>query len=268
MKNASKMAKLVLFAALFVAVQSPRALFAFGGGENVEKTTLTLAAAASLKNAFDGKLIPQFQAKYPNVAIDGTYASSGNLQTQIENGLVADVFFSAALTQMNALATKGFVNDADVVKLLQNKLVLIKKKGSTTTVADFAGVARAKTVAIGDPKSVPAGQYAQEAFTKLGNWAAVNAAGKASLGADVTQVLGWVAAGSAEVGVVYATDAASNADVEVIAVLQDGVLAAPVIYPVAVTAKSAHTAQAKLFVDYLASPEGIAVFKEYGFAQN
>jgi molybdate transport system substrate-binding protein len=268
MKNVSKMTKLVLFAALFIAVQSPLALFASGGGEKVEKTTLTLAAAASLKNAFDGKLIPQFEAKYPNITIDGTYASSGNLQTQIESGLPADVFFSAAQTQMNALVTKGLVNETDVVRLLQNKLVLIKKKDSTTTVTDFAGVAKAKTVAIGDPKSVPAGQYAQEAFTKLGNWAAVNAAGKATLGTDVTQVLGWVASGNAEVGVVYATDAASNKDVEVIAVLQDGVLAAPVIYPVAVTAKSEHTQQAKLFVDYLSSPEGIAVFKEYGFAQN
>ncbi|MDR3301799.1 MAG: molybdate ABC transporter substrate-binding protein [Spirochaetaceae bacterium] len=265
MKNVSKMTKLVLFAALLIAVQSPLTLFASGGGE---KTTLTLAAAASLKNVFDGKLIPQFQAKHSNIKIEGTYDSSGKLQTQIENGLAADVFFSAAPAQMNALVTGGFVNAEDVNKLLQNKLVLIKKKGSTTTVSDFASAAKAKTIALGDPKSVPAGQYAQAAFTKLGNWAAVNAAGKVSLGTNVTEVLGWVAAGSAEVGVVYATDAAFNKDVEVIAVLQDGVLAEPAIYPVAVTAKSEHPEAAKLFVQYLASPDGIAVFKEYGFIEN
>ena len=58
------------------------------------------------------------------------------------------------------------------------------------------------------PKSVPAGQYAQEIFTNLKNWNDVKK--KASFGTNVTEVLNWVAKGSASCGVVYATDAASN----------------------------------------------------------
>jgi molybdate transport system substrate-binding protein len=271
MKNFSKrVSAAILTAVLFVAVGGT-ALFASGkgdsGGAKVAVTEVTLAAAASLKNVFDGELIPLFEKKYPAVKIVGTYDSSGKLQTQIEQGLGADVFFSAAVTQMNALVKGDFVNSADVKNLLQNKLVLIKKKGGTTKATDFNNIQQAGSIALGDPASVPAGQYAKEAFTKLGNWNAVDAK-KPSLGTNVTEVLSWVAAGSAEVGVVYATDAASNANVEIITYLGDGVLSAPVIYPVAPLAKSAHPAEARLLVEFLASPEGVAVFKKFGFSEN
>jgi molybdate transport system substrate-binding protein len=229
-----------------------------------ESVTILLAAAASLENAFVQQIIPKFNEKYPNIFVEGTYDSSGKLQTQIENGLAADVFMSASVKQMDALVAGGYINEADVIKLLQNQIVLIKKKGSSVTVTSFNDAANAASIAIGDPASVPAGQYAAEAFTKLGNWDAVNA--KSSLGTNVTEVLSWVASGSAEVGVVYATDAASNGGVEVIAELPRGVLSSSVIYPISVTTESAK--EAKLFVDYVASQDGLDIFEEFGFSQN
>jgi len=228
--------------------------------------TLTLAAAASLKNAFENDLIPSFKEKQPQITIEATYDSSGKLQTQIENGLGADVFMSAALKQMNALVSGGFINKEDVIELVQNRLVIIKQKGAATEVTGFSVITKAKSIAIGDPASVPAGQYAQEALTKAGNYEAV--AGTASLGTNVTEVLSLVAAGSAEVGVVYATDAASEPNVEVIAFADETLLSSPVIYPLSVTAKSGHRDEAQAFVDYLSSDEGIAVFEKYGFARN
>ena len=74
--------------------------------ESSEKITLNLAAAASLKNVFDDEIIPMFEEEHKNIDVSGVYDSSGKLQTQIENGLEADLFFSAAKKQMNAL-TKG-----------------------------------------------------------------------------------------------------------------------------------------------------------------
>ncbi|MDR1363805.1 MAG: molybdate ABC transporter substrate-binding protein [Spirochaetaceae bacterium] len=259
-------------AALILSAQT--ALFAGGGkassksaGQQNEPVTMLVAAAASLKNAYDQELIPQFQAKYPWITVQGTYDSSGKLQTQIENGLEADVFMSAAVKQMDDLVSEGYVDKNAVDYLLQNKLVLIKPVNTTTTVTSFADVTNAKTIAIGDPKSVPAGQYAEEAFNKLGVWNKLPST-SISLGTNVTEVLSWVGSGSAEVGVVYATDAASSDKVAIIETLQDGVLSAPVIYPVAPLKNTQNSAAAKLFVDYLASSDGLAIFQKYGFSKN
>ncbi|MDR1778143.1 MAG: molybdate ABC transporter substrate-binding protein [Clostridiales Family XIII bacterium] len=228
--------------------------------------TITLAAAASLEKTFTDELIPLFNERYPNVTFVPTYDSSGKLQTQIEEGLAADVFFSAATKQMTALVDGGYIDSADVTELLENELVLITRKDSGTSVTDFDNITDAATIAIGDPASVPAGQYAQEALTSLGTWDAVSA--KASLGTNVTEVLNWVAEGSAEVGIVYATDAASVSDkVEVIAKVPEGSLQTPVIYPVAkLKAVSADNAEAvDAFIDFLKSDEVAAIFEKAGF---
>lgn len=260
--------------ALCLALTGPAALFANGGKQGKtaaepqrEPVTMLVAAAASLKNAYDQQLIPQFQAKYRWITVSGTYDSSGRLQTQIEKGLEADVFMSAAVTQMNALVDGGFIDRNDVNNLLQNKLVLIKPVGGVTAVTGFADINRAKMVAIGDPKSVPAGQYAQEALVKLGVWNLLPETSK-SLGTNVTEVLSWVGNGSAEVGIVYATDAASMDSVTIIETLGEGILSAPVIYPVAPLKNAPHQEAAELFVSFLASDEGLAVFQQYGFSRN
>jgi molybdate transport system substrate-binding protein len=239
-------------------------LYARPRSENTPPVKLTLAAAASLEYSFVQELIPRFQKKYPHIVIEGVYDSSGRLQTQIESGLAADVFMSAAERQMTALTTGGFIAPATVKNLLQNKLVLIKPAGTSTTVTSFSDITKAGIIALGDPATTPAGQYAQEAFTKLGNWDAVGV--KLSLGNNVTEVLNWVAAGSAEVGVVYATDAATTDKVEIITELPDGILSTLVIYPVGILQSSEHPTEAQFLVDFLASAEGIGVFKDYGFS--
>jgi molybdate transport system substrate-binding protein len=233
--------------------------------EAKQPVTIMVAAAASLRLSFENELIPQFQAKYPWITVEGTYASSGQLQTQIEQGLQADVFMSAAVTQMNNLVKGGHIDAASVKPLLENKIVLIKPAGTSTPVTEFGNITQAKVIALGDPASVPAGQYAREAFTSLGIWDAVSA--KASFGSNVTEVANWVAQAGAEVGVVYATDAAAAKDVEVIAECPGGLLAKPVIYPLGIISASAHPEEAKLFFDFLASPEGLGVFKANGFSQ-
>ena len=112
-----------------------------------------------MENTFEDKLIPEFEKENPNIKVQGVYDSSGKLQIQIEKGLKVDVFFSAATKQMDALVDEKYINDKDVVNLLENKLVLITGKQTTTEVKDFADIAKAETIAIGDPEVVPAGQY-------------------------------------------------------------------------------------------------------------
>jgi molybdate transport system substrate-binding protein len=76
----------------------------------------------------------------------------------------------------------------------------------------------------------------------------------------------WVAAGSADAGVVYATDAASTDRVEVVEELSEDLLSTKVIYPAGISAASTHRAEALLFVEFFASPEGLDIFKRYGFS--
>ena len=226
--------------------------------------SILVAAAASLKNAYEDKLIPMFEEQYPGVTVEGTYDSSGKLQTQIEEGLEADVFMSAATKQMKALDEEGMIASDTIVNLLENKIVLIVPAGSDSKIDSFEKIGDAASIALGDPESVPAGQYAKEALTNLNVWDSIQ--DKVSFGTNVTEVLNQVAAASADAGIVYATDAASKADqVTVVAEAPEGSLEKKVIYPVAVVKATAHEDAAKAFVDFLQTPEAIQVFKSYGF---
>lgn len=135
-----------------------------------ETTTITLAAAASLEKCYTEKLIPMFEEENKGIKVEGSYDSSGKLQSQIENGMEADVFMSAATEQMNNLVKGKYISKGDVVELLENKVVLIAPKKGDAKVSSFKDITKADTIALGDPKSVPAGQYAQEIFTNLKNW--------------------------------------------------------------------------------------------------
>ena len=230
-----------------------------------EETEILVAAAASLKNAYEDKLIPMFEEANPGVTVKGTYDSSGKLQTQIEEGLEADVFMSAAKKQMTALDEEGMIASDTITDLLENKIVLIVPTGNEKKLEKFEDTENADSIALGDPASVPAGQYAQEALTNLGIWDKIQ--DKVSFGTNVTEVLNQVAAASADAGIVYATDAASMADqVEVVAEAPEGSLAKKVIYPVAVVKGTAHEEVAKEFVAFLQTDKAITVFEEYGFS--
>lgn len=239
--------------------------FLSGGSDtSLDGKEVNLAAAASLKNVYDEKLIPMFEEKYPGAKVTPTYASSGDLQTQIENGLETDIFMSAANKQMNALAEEGLIDNDTNLQFLENKVVLIVPADSNANISSFEDLKDVDgNIAIGDPESVPAGQYAKEVLTNLGIWDAVES--KLSLGTDVTAVLNQVAQESAECGIVYATDAKSTDDVKVICEAPDSALKTPVIYPVAMIkdAKDADAAQA--FLDFLQTKEAKDVFVEYGF---
>ena len=273
MKSMKKILLIAILAAIVVvsAGTASAGWFDFLGGDasNTNNANLTgqevnLAAAASLKNAFDEKLIPMFEEKYPGVKVTPTYASSGDLQTQIENGLKADVFMSASNKQMNALANESLVDNKTNLQFLENKVVLIVPKDSNANISSFEDLKNVNgTIAMDDPASVPAGQYGQEVLNNTGIWS--NVESKLSLGTDVTAVLNQVAQGSADYGIVYATDAKSNDNVKVVCEAPDSALKTPVIYPVAALKNSTDSDATKAFMDFLQTKEAKDVFVEYGF---
>ncbi|MCL2828135.1 MAG: molybdate ABC transporter substrate-binding protein [Oscillospiraceae bacterium] len=236
-------------------------LAACGGGAGADSgEELLIAAAASLEHVLEREIIPLFQARYEDIRIRGTYDSSGKLQTQIELGLSADLFFSAAMRQMEQLDEQGLVMEGTIVPLLENRLVLVAPTGAKTDVTGFADILNAQHIAIGDPESVPVGQYAQMVFEYLGIWEAVRQ--RASFGANVTEVLHWVAEGSADAGVVYATDARLTEQVTIIAQAD---LEIPVFYPVAILTATQNEDAARRFWTFLQTPEVLEIFAIHGF---
>lgn len=250
----------VFLAAVFLA-------FPAGPGFSEEKgrtpVTLTVAVAASLRHVVEDEIIPLFREKYPWITVEGSYDGSGKLQVQIENGLDADIFISAGERQMTALVEKNLIDPGSVLPLLGNRIVLIRPVGWGCGISSFSDVRHAGMVALGDPESVPAGQYAREVFTWLGVWDEIR--DKASFGTNVTEVLNWVAEGSAEVGVVYATDAAVSRRVAVICEAPAGSPGWEVVYPVGVLPGGSHREEAGLFVEFLVSLEASEIFSGYGF---
>lgn len=228
-----------------------------------EAGKVTIAAAASLENCFTGELIPMFREKHPEITIEGTYDSSGKLQTQIEEGAPVDLFFSAATKQMDALLEEGLIAEDSVTELLENKIVFIVPAGEENGYTAFEDIARAENAALGDPDSVPVGQYAREALTNLGLWDEVSE--KTSFGTNVTEVLNWVAEGSAKAGIVYSTDAAQKPDkVTVVAEAPEGSVKRAV-YPIGIIKDCENPEGAALFAEFLKSEEAMNVFKSNGF---
>jgi molybdate transport system substrate-binding protein len=227
------------------------------------RTKLTVSAAISLKDALD-EAKQHYTKDHPDVAIAINYGASGTLQLQIEQGAPVDVFVSAAPKQMDALEMKGLLLAGTRTDLVQNEVVLVVAKDSKLGLAGFMDLTRpdVKQVALGEPASVPAGEYAKETLTSLGIYDAVKA--KAILAKDVRQVLTYVESGNVDAGIVYATDAMSSARVMVAATAPPKSHSL-VIYPGAVVKATANPEAAKAFLDFLAGPRGAAVFRKYGF---
>lgn len=246
-----------------VAIFLCMALAAQGQTESAgEPVEILISAAASLTDCMN-ELKSAYTAAHPLVTVKANYGSSGALQQQIEQGAPADIFFSAGAKQMQALKDKGLMDDATIQDLLENKLVLIVPKG-TTPIASLQDLANSgvKRIAVGDPKSVPAGQYADEAFRSLGLLDAVK--DKLVYAKDVREVLSWVETGNVQAGLVYETDAKISPNVTITAVAPEG-SHKKVIYPVGVLKDSKHPDVAKDFLSFLFSESSKEVFAKYGF---
>jgi molybdate transport system substrate-binding protein len=235
------------------------------GKQSEEKAELTILAAASLTDVCN-ELKTMYEREHSNVTLTFSYAGSGALQTQIEEGAPADLFISAAKKQMNALKEKNLMKEDTICNLLENKVVLIVPKDGKLELTSFEDVKKdtVTMIGIGEVESVPAGQYAKRIFTNLGLWETVEA--KANFGTDVRTVLGWVETSAVSCGVVYATDAYSTDLVKIVAEAPEG-SCDPVIYPAGVVASSKNITTAEAFLAFLKSDEAMKVFKDYGFVK-
>jgi len=223
---------------------------------------ITVAAAISMKDALGG-LANEFSARPGAARAELTFGASGILEKQIEEGAPIDVFISAAPAEMNTLGQKGLLVAGTRRDVAGNRLVLVVPTG-TTMVKDVEDLKKpeVRTIAIGETRSVPAGQYAAEALRNLKLFETLKP--KFVFAQNVRAVLAYVADRDADAGFVYETDAKITDRVAIASALPASSYT-PVVYPAAVIRGSQNPAGAQTFIEFLESPEARTIFQKYGF---
>jgi molybdate transport system substrate-binding protein len=232
---------------------------------SAQDKTITVFAAASLKNALDDANAAF--TRQTGVKVVTSYAATSALVKQIEAGAPADVLLSADLRWMDHAAERKLIKPDTRVNLLANTLVLIAPKTSKLTNVsigrgfDIAKLAGDGRIAVAGVKAVPAGRYAKAALESLGAWTAAEP--KLAQGQNVRAALAFVARGETPVGIVYSTDAKAEPNVKVIGTFPDG-SHPPIVYPVAATAATANPEVGK-YLHFLRTRAAKAIFERHGF---
>ncbi len=242
------------------------ALLASCGGSTIhspnQPVSLTVSAAISLKEPLDA-FAQNYNRQHPDVRVVCNYGASGTLQQQIEQGAPVDIFISAGEKQMDTLQNENLLTAGTRRDLLANQLVLIAPANSTT-LHNFNDLAKlsVKSVAAGEPRTVPAGMYAQQVLEHLHLLPALKS--KLVYAANVRQVLAYVETSNAAAGLVYITDARISNRVRVVATAPSA-SHDPILYPVALLNASKSPQAARALLDALESPQSLALFEKYGF---
>src|SRR5574337_797255 len=228
------------------------------------KRELLVSAAISLKEPLQ-EIGARFEQHHPEATVVFNWGASGALQQQIEQGAPVDVYVSAALKQMDELEAKDLLLNETRRTLAANLVVLIRSSALRSGLTSFKDLTKpeVKLIAIGNPRTVPAGEYARRVLTNLGLWDSLQP--KLIFTGNVRQALAYVAQGEVEAALVYATDTQSaDRAVQVVAAAPEG-SSPPVLYPIAVIKTSKRSQEARAFVDLTLSEAGQQILKAHGF---
>lgn len=222
---------------------------------------IVIGAAASLKDVIS-QIKPIYEAQYPQQSLTITFASSGTIQRQITQGAPIDIFISADRSKVDTLASQNLLINSTIQNLVQNQIVLVSGN-SSLGVNSFTDLAKnqVQTVAMGEPKTVPGGKYAQEVL----DYYNIELPEKTVYGKDIRQVLNYVVTQNTDVGLVYLTDALSRS--EELNIIATAPLEAhsPINYAIAVTQASQNPELADNLLNFLLSEPAQDSFKQAGF---
>ena len=253
------------FSALVVTLATAAMASAQALSTGAPRGAITVFAAASLQDALDGAA-KDFTAA-SGITVKISFEASSTLARQIEAGAPADLFASADLDWMDYLANRHLIVPQSRVNLLGNRLVVIAPKDAPF--ATLALDARSIEAALGDGRlatgaveTVPAGRYAKAALEKLGLWASLQT--RIAPAENVRAALAYVARGEAPLGIVYATDAAAEPKVKVVASFPPGSYPA-IVYPFALV-DGVKGDDAARFLAFLQSPDARRSFAAQGFS--
>jgi molybdate transport system substrate-binding protein len=255
------------FAACGVSVRSPssRNLPPAAG----DPRALTVYAAASLTGAFR-ELAPTFESSHPGVRVELNFAGSQELRTQIEQGARADIFAAADMDNLDALVSGGLVSSTPQI-FARNRLVVVVPRENSARIHALRDLARPRVKLILAGPTVPAGRYTLEMLDNFSADSTYGASFKQAVLSNVVSqennvkaVLGKVALGEADAGIVYSTDS-HDAAARVTTINVPDAYNIVALYPVAVLRDAPEPELAARWIDFLLPPQGQAVLLKYGF---
>lgn len=220
---------------------------------------VNVSAAASLKEAIN-ELTDTYTVKHAGTSFVKNFGASGAIAGQIENGAPADLFISASSEWMEYLNRKNLIDPASQKNFAFNTLVFA---GTTTQkVGSMKELVKLDKIAIGSPKSVPAGEYATEAMKKSGVEQQLSS--KLVMAKDVRECLNYAEMGEVDGAFVYRTDALQAKKAKILFVVPSN-LHTRVVYPMALTTVGAKSADAQEFIGWLQGSDAKSILKKYGF---
>lgn len=242
-------------------------LIAFLGCQNAntnENTELIIFGASSLSDALT-EIAELYEENNESVDIKLSFASSGTLQKQIEEGAPADVFISAGVKQMDALEEQELIVKDSRMDILKNELVVIASKGKEDKIKTMDDLSKPDIdkISIGTPETAPVGRYAKETLVNLELWDGIQ--DKLVLGKNVRQVLSYVDTENVDAGIVYKSDTKVMKNGSIALTISDE-LHSQILYPLAIVNDSKNKDKCNDFINFLQSEEASEIFENNGFS--
>ncbi|NTU93221.1 MAG: molybdate ABC transporter substrate-binding protein [Chlorobiaceae bacterium] len=220
---------------------------------------IRLSAGAGMKDVLN-ELADTYAKKHPGITIIRNWGPSGALAAQIENGAPTDLFISANQKWAYYLRDKTLLDNTRIAPFAWNSIVVIGDPASGINSMDT--LAKASKIAMGNPRSAPAGEMAMEAIRKAGMEKALE--GKIVLAKDVLESLMYAETGTVDASFVHRTEAMTAKKAQILfRVPQE--LYARVPYTMGVTSRAASNPEVTGFFEYLNSAEAKAVLKKWGY---
>ena len=236
-------------------------LFSMMYNSDLQAAELRISVAASMTEVFKD-LTANFSKLYPDVTILPNFGPSGGLAKQINQGAPADLYVSANPKWMDFLIEQKQINLATKTTFAYNSLVFVGHRADS--ISSLHELPKLQKIGIGSPKSVPAGQYAQQALSTIGIYDQLLTAGKLVMAKDVRQALIYADRGETDGSFVYKTDALLATQAVILFDVPQQ-LYDKVIYPVALTIEGTDKPYAQNFYKYIGSSDAAGIVKKYGF---
>lgn len=229
-------------------------------GKAPARTEIHVSAAISLKDALN-EIRKIFEKEHPNADIVYNFGASGILAGQIAQGAPADVFVSASKGPIDFLAGKGLIQPGTVKDCAGNRLLVVSR---TKKIAWLSDLLKLDRIAVGNPQTVPAGEYTMQALSKEGIYEQLKSKQKLVFAEDARQVLSYVDSGDVDAGIVYHTDAIQSGKPRV-SFKVDKTLTEPIQYQIVCLKDSKEMVLALEFENFLLGSQSKRVFLRKGF---